>query len=238
MRKLNDVTLVSIDGVDPELSLKAILHCMQYFDFESVKLISFRKPLYFERYEHKIEFFEIQKLTYSEFNKFKLNELLNYIDTDYCLIIETDGFIVNPEIWSSDFFKYDYVGAPWPMNDEEVYKSVSCNTRVGNGGFRLRSKKILELCKGLQFDIPEQDQSDFDYENFAEDAIICRKNYDYLVSNGVKFAPLDIALRFSVEAEVEEYDKNQKTFGFHGKYHFKYKWKDILDKIDLETFKI
>jgi hypothetical protein len=43
-------------------------------------------------------------------------------------------------------------------------------------------------------------------------------------------------LKFSEEAE--EYDKNQKTFGFHGKYHFKYKWKEILDKIDLETFKI
>jgi hypothetical protein len=45
-------------------------------------------------------------------------------------------------------------------------------------------------------------------------------------------------LKFSVEAEVEEYDKNQKTFGFHGKYHFMYNWKEILDKIDLEKFKI
>jgi len=238
MKKLDKVTLISIDGVDPEFALKALLHCMQYFEFASTKLISFRRPLFFERFEHKIEFNEIEKLSYSAYNKFKIHDIVNYIDTEYCLIIEPDGFIVNPEIWSSDFLKYDYIGAPWPMNNEVEYQSVTINTRIGNGGFCLRSRKLLELCKNIPFDILEQNQSNFDYENFAEDVFICRRNYDFLTQNGVKFAPLDVALKFSVEAEVEEYDKNQKTFGFHGKYHFIYKWKEILDKIDLRTFEI
>ena len=225
MKKLNNISLISIDGVDPEYALKALLQCMQYFEFASTKLISFRKPLFFERFENQIEFFEIKKIC-------------NYIETEYCLIIEPDGFIVNPEIWSTDFLKYDYTGAPWPMNSEIEYQSVTVNTRIGNGGFCLRSRKLLELCKNIPFDIIEQNQSNFDYENFAEDVFICRRNYDFLVQNGVKFAPLDVALKFSVEAEVEEYDENQKTFGFHGKYHFKYKWKEILDKIDLRTFEI
>ena len=103
MKKLNNITLISIYGVDPELIFKALLQCMQYFEFNLTKLISFRKPQFFKRFEHIIEFIEIEKLTYSEYNKFKIKKICNYIDTDYCLIIEPDGFIVDPEILGSDF---------------------------------------------------------------------------------------------------------------------------------------
>lgn len=100
------------------------------------------------------------------------------------------------------------------MNSEIEYKSVTVNTRIANGGFCLRSKKILGLYRNISFDILEQVQSDFDYENFAEDVFIYRRNYDFLVQNGVKFAPLDVALKFSLEAEVEEYDKIKKLLVF------------------------
>ena len=103
MKKLNNITLISIYGVDPELIFKALLQCMQYFEFNLTKLIIFRKPQFFKRFEHIIEFIEIEKLTYSEYNKFKIKKNCNYIDTDYCLIIEPDGFIVDPEILGSDF---------------------------------------------------------------------------------------------------------------------------------------
>jgi hypothetical protein len=236
MKKLDKVTLISIDGVNPENALKALLHCMKYFEFASVKLLSFREPLFFDRFEHVVNFHQIEKLTYSDYSRFKINKICNYIETDYCLIIEPDGFIVNPEMWRDEFLHYDYIGAPWPMNSEKEYQNITINTRVGNGGFCLRSKKLLEVCRNINHNVIEQNQNDFDYENSGEDAIICRKNYNLMLQNGIKFAPLDVALKFSVEAEIEEYDKNQKTLGFHGKYHFKYKWKEILDKIDLEKF--
>ena len=73
----------------------------------------------------------------------------------------------------------------------------------------------------------------FDYHNFTEDVFIFRINSDFFVIKGVRFAPLDVALKFSIEAAAEEYDDKTKSFGFHGKIHFKYKWKDILDKIDV-----
>ena len=65
--------------------------------------------------------------------------LKKYIDTDFCLIIQGDGFVIHPENWTDEFLKYDYIGAPW--RNLAHYSFI----RVGNGGFSLRSKKLLKI---------------------------------------------------------------------------------------------
>ena len=81
--------------------------------------------------------------------------LNNYIDSDFVLIIQDDGHIVNPHLWDNEFLNYDYIGAPWPNNkkwknrfskyDEKVSSNIIRNfnlNNIGNGGFSLRSKNF------------------------------------------------------------------------------------------------
>ena len=43
--------------------------------------------------------------------------------------------------WRPEFLDYDYIGAVWPH--------VLDKYNVGNGGFSLRSKALLEACRAL-----------------------------------------------------------------------------------------
>jgi hypothetical protein len=40
-------------------------------------------------------------------------------DTEFAILVHEDGFIVNPECWSDEFLKYDYIGAPWPIPNDD-----------------------------------------------------------------------------------------------------------------------
>ena len=48
-------------------------------------------------------------------------ELNNYIDTDFVLIVQHDGFIINPSSWNDDFLK---IG--WPKNFNFVIALKDC----------------------------------------------------------------------------------------------------------------
>ena len=39
-----------------------------------------------------------------------------YIESDFALVVQDDGHIVNPNNWSDEFLAYDYIGAPWPSS--------------------------------------------------------------------------------------------------------------------------
>lgn len=52
----------------------------------------------------------------------------------YLLVVQTDAFVFSNNL--SDFYKYDYVGAPWHRDPLRFIKG-----RVGNGGFSLRNIK-------------------------------------------------------------------------------------------------
>ncbi len=120
---------------------------------------------------------------------------------DYCLgthalVVQWDGFVVHPECWDSRFLEYDYIGAPWH----------ALGDAVGNGGFSLRSKRLLDALR--QLDVPEP---------HPEDYRICVTHRAELESRfGIRFAPPDIAARFSWEAV----EPPEPTFGLHGFFNF------------------
>ena len=137
---------------------------------------------------------------------------------DYNLIIHADGFAVNPEAWTDEFLNYDYIGARWG------------DGVVGNGGFCLRSRKLYDALKdmnvkNLTSDYPEymDDVScyvinDAGVKSIPEDNIICKIHKNTLEQKyNIKFAPVEIADRFSIE-----YDYGSgwlgKRLGFHGKH--------------------
>jgi hypothetical protein len=196
---LNNVTIICIDGVNPDIGLKALKYSMKDIEFGSAKLISHIRP---DNIPDTIEFVEIGKLTHDSYSPFMLHELYKYVDTDFCLTIHDDGFVINPHLWNNDFLKYDYIGAPW-LHTVQYYGE---KYRVGNGGFSLRSKKLINLCRQIRFNAGH------------EDASICIRYRDALESYGCVFAPVEVAMRFSLEEQIPECEFNlNNTFGFHGR---------------------
>jgi hypothetical protein len=179
--RLNNITLCCIDSVQPDRAKKAFDKCMEYFDFGGEVFIN-----------------DPQINSRQAYSKFILQELHKHIHTDFVLIVQWDGYIINPDAWSPLFLDYDYIGAVWHWHPE--------NRRVGNGGFSLRSKKLCELTA----------QPEFVYTDLNEDDLICHVNRDYLEGKGMKFAPEELARYFSFERELS----NIKTFGFHGDFNF------------------
>ena len=149
----------------------------------------------------------------SEWGEFVVFELYKYITTDYICLIHDDGFIVNPQQWTNDFLKYDYVGAPWPKS-KDGYSYISPKgkqIRVGNS-VSIRSKKILEIPSKLKLD-----WKDAHLSLFHEDGFLCVQHHETLVHNGVSFAPFELACKFAREETLNE-NINLTPFAFH-------KWK-------------
>jgi hypothetical protein len=199
MIELNNVTLVCIDTKN-KLEALSIMNKMS-------KLIKFNRCLYFTNGIEKqdnIEIINIPDITASSkkdgsYSSFCIKELPKYITTEFCLIVQHDGFILNPEVWTDDFLKYDYIGAAWPAGGNYV-------NRVGNGGFSLRSKKFLDAC----LDIFKDEDI---IEN--EDLLICVLRYDDFIKRGITYAPIELAVKFSIEDLIPEIT-TMHTFGFHG----------------------
>lgn len=144
----------------------------------------------------------------NDYNKFCLTRLNEYINADFCMILQNDGYIINPECWENNFLNFDYIGAPWPNKD---FKN-----RVGNGGFSLRSKKFMQTCETLFKEYPnilmKYEHPDYLHEDF----LACNIYYDEMINMGIKFADIETASKFSVEHIIPEV--KQKTFGFHGNF--------------------
>ena len=179
--RLNNITLCCIDSVQPDRAKQAFDRCKEYFDFGGEVFIN-----------------DPQINSRQAYSKFIIQELHKHIHTDFVLIVQWDGYIINPEAWKPLFLDYDYIGAVWHWHPE--------NRRVGNGGFSIRSKKLCELIA----------QPEFVYIDQNEDDLICHVNRDYLEGKGMKFAPEELARYFSFERELS----NIKTFGFHGDFNF------------------
>lgn len=132
---------------------------------------------------------------------FLLNKLDDYLNlnTSHVLIIQWDGFVTNSNAWTDEFLEYDYIGSRWYKYPE--------GQDVGNGGFSLRSKKLVDALKN----IPTTGE--------AEDDFICHTNREILEHTyQIKYAPNHIAEKFGHEVS----GPNHNTFGFHGAWHFNY----------------
>jgi len=199
---LKRVTAVCIDGrpgsADRNSHYRLIVDWMvSCIDFASVKMLMPEDPQIEGAKHVKVE--PIGSL--DEYSNFCLRELHRHVDTEYCLVFQDDGFVINPELWKSEFFDYDYIGAPWPPF-EPWPEPGKFDRRVGNGGFSLRSKRLLEFTKEFVADR-------------NEDIIIASTRRNEIDAAGLKIAPLEIALDFSIETSFVNTQSMQTCFGFH-----------------------
>ena len=198
MLDLRNITLININGVDPDIGVKALKYSSENITFGKMVLVSHIKP---DNITDDIEFIESEKFDRKSIEMFYFKELNNIIDTEFMLSIQPDGFVIHAENWTDKFLEYDYIGAPWPA------LPWNRKNRVGNGGFVLISKKFLRHLPTLA--IPPQRNND---------GIVTNVYYQYFINNGCKYAPLELAARFSLEHPIPEvpYDLS-KCFGYHGK---------------------
>jgi hypothetical protein len=214
MLNLENITLVSVTSVNIERTISALKYSMREINFGEVILLTDK-----DASSNDVKIIKIDPLDYIGYSKFIVYELYKFINTEFALIIQEDGFVINPERWNSEFLKYDYIGAPFPIpqsNDKISYRDPFGNlVRVGNGGFSLRSKKLLSLPTGLNLDW----KAYFGYYN--EDGFFAVHNKHIFENYGCVYAPINVAAKFSIEHKIpENYDVI--PFGFHGKHNTYY----------------
>jgi hypothetical protein len=192
--QLPDVTLICVDTVHPKLALYALERSMEWIDFGAAVLIT--------RPEHGLPCPAGLQIvgngaiqTMRQYSQFILRGLSPYVNTSHCLIVQWDGFVLNPCMWSDDFLNFDYIGPIWERfrNDERC----SCT-----GGFTLRSRRLLTAL------LDEHVAS-----HKPEDVCIALEHRDYLErAHGIRYADFPDARRFAIEDLYE----SPSAFGFHG----------------------
>lgn len=146
----------------------------------------------------------------AQYNALTLDQLPAWTGCDTTLLIQWDGFALDGHRWRSDFADFDYIGAPWPH----------MASAVGNGGFSLRSRRLLNAVQRLRKDEP---QADIDT---AEDLQICFKYRDALQAQGLRFPDADLAMAFACERQpaapawADLPASGLASFGFHGVFNF------------------
>lgn len=217
--KLPDVTLLIYNPVlDPDLSARALNHCMSMIDFGDVVHLTSEKS----STPCSSKYIQVPKSSWNDGQAMQATRLGNYFNTRWMLHVETDGFPINPHLWSWDFLEYDFIGAPWPRNYPNRY-------RVGNGGCSIQSKRFrneIEKLADCYFASLVPSQPLFnprdDKTGRASDVWFCSDLHDDLEARGIRFAPLDVAIRFSYEYPIGEFPgwTPRQSFAFHGQFEW------------------
>jgi hypothetical protein len=207
MLNLYNVTLLCVETRDPDLAHWAIDRSLRGCCFAKVVLITNLDLIKNKRSD--IEYVQAPLIsTTKDYSELLLTGLDQYVEGSHVLIIQWDSFITHPELWSNEFLGYDYIGPVWPHHPA---------TPVGNGGFSLRSIKLLQAIKHPGF-----------IKRHPEDYCICADNKEFLEEEcGIRFAPPKLAEQFAVERS-----QWHDAFGFHGFFNFD----KVLSDDDLRIF--
>lgn len=213
--KLDEVTLVCASSVHRRRSLSALAICMRKIDFGDVRFFTHQKM---SRVPTGIDLTIVPPFqSIDDYSRFMIYSLGDFVETTHALVVQSDGYVIHPESWTNEFLDFDYVGAPWPIVANAYVDPFGVHQRVGNGGFSLRSKRLLDVPK--QIDIPWDVNSGDFYQHmgaelFSEDGNICVHNRHLYESQGCRFALPALAARFSQEIPVPE-SRGVTPFGFH-----------------------
>lgn len=212
---LNDVTLCAVDTINAQLAARALDKSLSQCAFGDAILFSdVTVPT-------QARIATIDRLHSREaYSAFLLKQLAHHITTPWVLVVQWDGYVLDAKRWSEAFRECDYIGARWIHHDDGM--------NVGNGGFSLRSARLLHALQDTRFAIPADP---------VEDDLICRTWRPQLEADyGIRFASADVAARFSYEYG----DVSSPTFGFHGAFNM---WRylddselaDIVREINVKT---
>jgi hypothetical protein len=206
--ELPNITAVCLQGRNLEwatqpIEMRRIRRSLTYM----VKYFNFHEIIFISTYDPQVEgitFIHTEPVSYYNYNRWCIRELTNYVTTDYCLSFQDDGFPLHPELWDEEFLKYDYVGAPLPIDSNILHHP---DERIGGGGLTLRSKKFLDFTATWT-----------DYEGLKnEDTHICYVMRNEIYKNGMSICPHTITRKFVIQNAIDDDHTIDKCFGFHGR---------------------
>jgi len=191
---LPDVTLCAATSVNVQATLRALEASLAQADFAACLLFTDADV----RPHHPgITIIPIQRLASAQaYSGFLLGRLADHVETSHCLVVQWDGHVLDARHWDPAFLEHDYIGASWPQ--------FSDGHDVGNGGFSLRSRRLLQACQSPRFQ-----------QAHPEDVLIGRTHRAWLESQGLRFAPRSLADCFSAERAGNPL----ASFGYHGVWH-------------------
>lgn len=215
---MKKITAVCIGTTNHLLMRKSIETTLKVVpDCEEVLVFSDKQIVDYGRWVEITPHFNID-----DYSLFCVKGLAPFIKTEFVLIIQYDGMAVKKKLWNNDFYNYDYIGAPWP----DRFNWTLPDEKVGNGGFSLRSTKLLHALKDHQIRFHNDS---IRFKN--EDILICQGYRKFLEKQyNIAYAPIDVASKFSTEWTTT----SGETFGFHGMWNapLYFKEKTVIEYID------
>lgn len=198
---LSDIALCAPDSANVSLTVRALNISATECAFGDIVLLSDVSMAGAFRHVR------IDRLTSkADYSAFVIKSLPNHVQLPFALVMQWDGYVIDPDAWLPEFRHYDYIGAKWAWHKDGL--------TVGNGGFSLRSQKLLRTLALPRFELPH---------DVNEDVYICRMQRSVLESDyGIRFAPEAVADRFSYEGSQPD----APTFGFHGLWNM---WRHVDD---------
>lgn len=204
--ELLDTTLICVDsrsdGVNK--SIKALERCKQLVNFGAVKLLTHLDI----PYPHKVEIKNIS--SHLMYSVFMLKEIYKYVDTKYMLIVQSDGWILNPDAWDDSWKNYDYMGPLFNQYDI-----------VGNGGFSFRSRALMKFVsqRCVPWDVTEEGANKLQQTlSYYEDGVISMEFLPELNARGFCIAPPEVACKFAQGGNPNNNYYCSYPFGFHGSW--------------------
>jgi Flp pilus assembly protein TadD len=194
MLDLPRVTLCCVDTANHELALRALRL--------SASRARFARALFLTDRAYEAPGIEVRRIatlaSRDAYSQFVLKELGAHVGTDHVLLIQWDGYVAHPDAWREAFLACDYLGAKWSWHDGQE--------SVGNGGFSLRSRKLLAALQDSRIRL-----------SGPEDETICRAFRPLLeAEHGIVFGSEALADAFAFEASLPL----GRPFGFHGLFNF------------------
>lgn len=187
-----EITLLAIDRSDPSGITRSVDISTRHIEFGEVVLIT----------DHN--YFEGRK----GYSKWCLTDMWKFVKTSHVLIIHSDSYVVNHKAWDDEWLAWDVIGPSWGYKD-----GLNC----GNGGFSLRSKRLLNILGQIDYTGLNTD---------FEDCLLGRYLRPWLEDRyNIEFAPDHICNQFAIEAYgssvfVDSYghrgNEYRNQFGFHG----------------------
>ncbi len=198
MKALPGVTLACVDTANHALALRALERSQAGVRFARTLLLTDALPSGLA-VPSGIDVVPIRPIaSRDDYSRFVLKELAGHVSTPHVLLVQWDGYVVNPDAWDAAFLDCDYLGARWFWHAD--------GHDVGNGGFSLRSRRLLEALRDPRIELVE-----------AEDLTIGRTFRDLLErEHGIRFGSAALADRFAYEAAYPV----GTPFGFHGLFNF------------------
>jgi hypothetical protein len=192
---LPQVTLCAVSSSNVAATLRALETSLDQISFAEAILFTHADPdAPTPQVRGDIRVVPIERLTSAQaYSQFMLTRLVEHAATTHCLVVQWDGHVIDAARWRPEFLDYDYIGASWPQFDD--------GRDVGNGGFSLRSRRLLQVCRDPRFTC-----------HHPEDLAICRTNRALMDELGMRFAPKPLADAFAAERAGDP----ASSFGYHG----------------------